>query len=107
MRWFGWRTRPGDSFFDNPGVAFDLNLESAGPLDYVTTGEFTRPEQVGELVSAMEKHRTQYVFLYPQLYGPFHDGDNLGPFRNYVYKNYHLVRIDPLGQVWQRNLPGR
>jgi hypothetical protein len=103
MQWFAENARPGDSIFDNPMVAFALALESPASVDYVTTGGFTRPEQVAEVVRTLEERRTRFVTLYPGLHGPVPAGDNLGPFRQYVYANYHLVRTNSAGQIWERN----
>ena len=101
--WFAQRTHPGDSFFDNQLAAFVLSLESPGPLDYVTAHAFTRPEQVQQLISSMEAHRTQFIYLYPELYGPPPADDNLEPLRQYIAQNYHLAKADAAGKVWERN----
>jgi len=103
MQWLAERTHPGESIFDDPGAAFALRLESAGPLDYVTTGEFTRPEQVAAVVRALEQRRTRFVYLFPDLYATPRTGDNLGPFRDYLSNNYHLAKAAPSGQMWERN----
>ncbi len=103
VRWYAMRTRPGDSFFDNHVVAFLLSLESPCSLDYVTNGAFTRPEQVAEVVRALNARRTQFVYFYPELNHPPHEGDNLGPLREYITKNYHLAKSDDKGKIWERN----
>jgi hypothetical protein len=104
VRWFKERTQPGDSFFDNQFVAFVLSLESPGPLDYVTTSSFTRPEQVEELIRSMDMHKTKFVYFYRELDGPPRADDNLGPFRQYIAQNYHLAKTDASGnKVWERN----
>lgn len=103
MRWSAEHTRPGESFFNNPWATFALSLDTPSPLDYVTPAEFTRPEQVDAVVRSLADHHTQLIFLYPELYGPRRPGDNLEPFRRYVYKNYHLAMAYPSGQIWERN----
>ncbi|WP_158793219.1 hypothetical protein [Granulicella sp. L60] len=101
--WLAQHTNPGETFFNDPTAAFALSLESPGPLDFVTTSEFTRPQQVDALLLSMTAHRTRYVFLYPALTKPALAKDNLGPFREYLAINYHLAKTVSDGQIWQRN----
>jgi hypothetical protein len=103
VQWFAARTYAGETFFNEPFVAFALSLESPGPIDYVLPSEFTRPEQVDALLKSMTAHQTRFIFLYPEIYGPIQAGDNLGPLREYVAKNYHLAKEDRTGQMWERN----
>ena len=102
-QWFAARTHPGETFFDEPFIAFALSLNSPGPIDYVLPGEFTRPEQVEALMKSMTAHQTRFIYLYAELYGPIRAGDNLGPLREYIAKNYHLAKADSAGQTWERN----
>ncbi len=103
VRWFAERTHPGESFFDEPFVAFALSLNSPGPIDYVVPSQFTRPQQVDALLKSMTAQQTRFIYLYPELYGPIHGRDNLGPFREYVARNYHLAKADSRSQIWERN----
>lgn len=102
-QWFAARTHPGESFFNEPFVAFALSLNSPAPIDYVLPSQFTRPEQVDALLKSMTAHQTRYIYLYPELYSSVHAADNLGPLRDYMAKNYHLARADSAGQTWERN----
>jgi hypothetical protein len=102
-QWFAARTHPGESFFNEPFVAFALSLNSPGPIDYVLPSQFTRPEQVDALLKSMTAHQTRFIYLYPELYGPIRAGDNLGPLREYIAENYHLANADSAGQTWERN----
>jgi len=102
-QWFAARTHPGESFFNEPFVAFALSLNSPGPIDYVLPSQFTRPEQVDALLKSMTAHQTRYIYLYPELYSSAHAADNLGPLRDYMAKNYHLARADSAGQTLERN----
>jgi hypothetical protein len=101
--WFASRTHPGETFFDEPFVALALSLNSPGPIDYVLPSAFTRPQQVDALLQSMQAHQTRFIFLYPELYGPLHPGDNLAPLRAYVAANYHLANANANGQTWERN----
>ena len=103
VRWFAQHTYAGEPFFSEPQVAFALALSNPTALDIVTPYEFTRPEQVAALIKALDAHNTPLIFLNPELCILDEHGDNLGPFRDYVYKQYHLVRASAAGQVWERN----
>ena len=103
VKWFAGHTHAGEPFFSEPQISFALALNNPTPLDYLTPYEFTRPEQVDALIQALDAHHTPLIFLYPELYTLHPHGDNLTPFRQYVYKNYHLVRATGSGQVWERN----
>jgi len=103
VQWLAARTQPGETFFNDAYVAFALSLNSPGPIDYVLPSEFTRPEQVQALLQSMTAHQTRFVFLYPEIYQQTGVGDNLGPLREYVARNYHLAKSDATGQMWERN----
>jgi hypothetical protein len=103
VRWFTARTHPGETFFNEPFVAFALSLKSPGPIDYVLPSEFTRPEQIDALLRSMTAHHTRFIYIYPELNGPVHAGDNLAPLREYIAKNYHLAKADSAGQTFERN----
>jgi hypothetical protein len=102
MRWFAEHTQAGQTLFDDPMTSFALSLPSPAQIDYVTRGEFTRPEQVAELVRALSAHQTKYVFLYRELYEDVTGVDNLGPLRQYLATNYQVISVPFEGQIWER-----
>lgn len=101
--WLAQHTHPGETFFNEPSAAFSLSLDSPGPLDFITPTEFTRPEQVDALLLSMTAHQTRYIYLYPLLTAPIQTKNSLGPFQQYMAKNFHLVEVFSSGQVWERN----
>jgi len=103
MLWLAQHTHPGETFLNDTNTAFALSLESPGPLDFVTTTEFTRPQQIEALLLSMTNHRTRYIYLYPSLTAPIPTKNNLEPFLKYLGKNYHVVEIFPDGQILERN----
>ena len=103
FQWFAGRSHAGESFFGSPQAAFNFSLDNPTPMDTVTPNEFTRPEQVDAVVRALASHQTPLVSLYPDIYVSHGAGDNLGPLRDYVHENYHLVAVFHSGQVWERN----
>ena len=103
MLWLAQHTHPGETFLNDTNTAFALSLQSPGPLDFVTTTEFTRPQQIDALILSMTNHRTRYIYLYPSLTVPIRTKNNLEPFLNYLGQNYHLVEIFSDGQILERN----
>jgi 4-amino-4-deoxy-L-arabinose transferase-like glycosyltransferase len=110
FRWFAQRTHPGESFFDGPQITFALSLDNPTTVDYVTPTEYTTPEQVSAAIEGMEKNKTPVIALYehnyapkPDLYARGRTRSNLGPFLDYVYRNYHMVKVFPSLQIWERN----
>jgi hypothetical protein len=103
FEWFADRTRSGESFFGSPQAAYNFSLDNPTSMDVVTPNEFTRPEQVDGVVRALVSHQTPLVSLYPDIYVTHGAGDNLGPLRDYIHANYHLVEVFHSGQVWERN----
>ncbi len=76
-------------------MCFALGLGDPAQVRYVTTTEYTRPEQVQKVIEGLEKHRVRFVCWYPGLNLPDSTGkgsDNLGPLRAYVRSHYHLVK---------------
>jgi len=101
--WLAAHTHAGDTFFDEPSTTLALGLGSPGPIDYIKPYGYTRPQHIQALISAMTADRTRYIFLYSELLEPEHPGDMLGSFRQYVAENYHLAKIVPGGEIWERN----
>jgi hypothetical protein len=110
FRWFAEKTHASESFFNGPQLSFALSLDNPTTVDYVTQTEYTTPEQVTAAIQGMEKHQTPLVALYqhdyapsPDLYARGRTRSNLGPFLDYVYGNYHLAKVFPELQIWERN----
>jgi hypothetical protein len=110
FRWFAEKTHAGESFFNEPQHSFVLGLENPTAVDYVTRTEYTTKEQVKAVIRALEAKQTPLIVYSSQMYAPSRDlyapgrtGDNLGPFLEYVERNYHVVKVFPTMQVWERN----
>lgn len=103
FRWFAENTRAGEGFFNGPQISFVMGLENPTALDYVAGVEFTRPEQVAGVIRALEDGRTPMVVVNTQGDEVGGVGDNLGPLREYLGKNYRVVKAFPRMQVWERS----
>ncbi len=110
VQWLAQNTHAGESFVDGPELTFALSLDNPMTVDYVTPTEYTTIEQVAAAIEGMEKHKTRVVALSqyisapnPTMHARGRPRSNLAPFLDYVYKNYHLVKVFPALQIWERN----
>ena len=105
---YGWvlqHTHPRQFFLGVP-MYFPFHVQNPSPTDGYETSEYTRPEQVTELLQALKTHFVPLMILpsakqYPRRTGL--PSDHLGPFRNYLCRNYSLTRTLATGdEVWER-----
>ena len=114
LPWLRDRTRPGDFIFQasNCNLYYLLGLRNPAQVPFLTAAGFTRPEQVQDVVEALERSQARFVLWGLWLDTPYCNPDRqfdprrLAPLRNYLRTHYHLVRNfgDPdYDQVWERN----
>jgi hypothetical protein len=109
FKWLSEHTHPSDWFFqaDWADTYVPLELQNPTPVPYVTNTDYTRPEQVQQVIRALDIRQVQLVVWggaymdIPRQVPPSHD--HLGPLRAYLRDHYRLVKIFPDGEeVWQR-----
>lgn len=106
MKWVSERTKPGDYFFGDQSVSFALRLRNPGRVEFVRPTDYTRPEQVTDLIQGLETHKVRFVSWYPGLDGRGFDPrrDHLGPLREYMTAHYHVAAQFANGdKIWERN----
>jgi hypothetical protein len=104
--WVLANTSPGQFFFGLPPLYTPFHMRNPAAIEGVENTEYTRPEQVAELIRALETHPVPLLILsrsesllQPTQRSP---SDNLDPFRSYLFKNYHLTRTFSTGDdAWQ------
>ncbi len=109
--WLQRRTRPGEYVFDtswtNSYVL--LGLRNPTPIPFLTDTDYTRPEQVDEVIAGLEEHQVRYVLwsqgnLDADQNRRLAPGDHLAPLRTYLRLNYHLATtFADSTQVLERN----
>ncbi len=107
FRWLCAHTRLGEFFFATGEAYFCFLLalrpaEGAGAFD--ETG-VKSPEGVRAAVAGLEKYRERFIEWPPDSTDPGlyrSEEDHLGPLREYVRKNYHLVKLleSPTGDAF-------
>ena len=107
FRWISERIRPGDYFFGNLQICFAFDLRNPTQIDFLTTTDYTRPEQVAEVISSLEKNRVRYIVVWDFAIddpGYRQAGDHLGPLISYLGSHYRAVKSFSSGDlVWERN----
>lgn len=109
MRWLAEHVRAGEYFFqaDDANLYFVLGLRNPTEVSFLTAAAYTRPEQVSNVIEALERHRVRFVIWFAALDVPRDRGagDALGPLRTYLRTHYHLAKsFSPdLEEAWERN----
>ncbi len=108
--WLAANTRASDFFFDGatlPRVYFPLDLRNPAGVPFLTTTEYTRPEQVQDVIDSLGREQVKLVVWSIYMDVPedlFDRGDHLGPLRAYLRHHYHIVKTFSDGdQVWEKN----
>jgi hypothetical protein len=114
FQWLACRTRPGDPFLaaGQLGALFPLALRPVDEASGYDNGRATLPKWVESAVAALERYRVQFIewppdSIDPSFYRP--EEDHLAPLREYVQRNYHLVKRfesltgDEFEEIWERN----
>ncbi|HLW79348.1 MAG TPA: hypothetical protein VKU44_07090, partial [Terriglobia bacterium] len=107
FHWILQRARPGEFLFGDTLVCFAMGLREPAEIPFVTASDYTRPEQVANVVSSLERNQVRWVIWYrgldlPHAYSP--GGGHVAPLRAYVHSHYHVAGFFGSGdQVWERN----
>jgi hypothetical protein len=104
-KWVLERTHPSDYFFGDQLLGFDLRLRNPSRVAYVTPYAFTRPEEVLNVVQALEEHQVRFVGWYHGLDDLTNGrGNYLGPLRDYLEIHYHVAGSFGNGtKIWERS----
>jgi hypothetical protein len=88
-------TKPGDYFFGNNVLNYLLDLRDPSPIPYVTSSDYTRPEQVQQTIQSLGKYHVKYIYwssnfdMAPAAGG---DSNHVAPLRAYLLSHYQLVK---------------
>jgi len=102
-RWLLQRTQTGEYFFGDQLENFELRLRNPGRIAFVVSLDYTRPEQVANLVEGLERHQVRFVSWYAGLDSGRSRSDHLGPLRQYLREHYRLAQRFTNGdEMWER-----
>lgn len=107
FEWIAGHTHPGEYLFGDTLVCYALGLREPAEIAFVLPSDYTRPEQVRNLVDSLELRRVPLVLWSGGLdRGPAGGSghDHLNPLRDYLRSHYHVVRTFASGdQACQRD----
>lgn len=104
-KWVSERTQPSDYFFGDMLLCFALGLRNPARVSFLTSSDYTRPEEVRDVVQALEERQVTFVNWYPGLDRPLHTaGNNLAPLTFYLHDHYHVGMTFMNGdKIWERD----
>jgi hypothetical protein len=104
-KWMLEKTHPGDYFFGDQLLSFELKLRNPARVAYVTPFAFTTPEEIENVVHSLERYQVNLVSWYPGLDDPQDVQNNhLAPLRQYLNAHYKIAQRFPNGHViWERD----
>lgn len=105
LRWLAENTHPGEYVFDtNWWVYFLLEVKNPTKLMLITTGDFTRPEQVQSVLRDLEEHQVPLIIWSNDLDGRERSlpGDHIQPVRDYLHAHYRPIKNFQEATVWER-----
>jgi len=105
FQWYLLHMRHSDLLFGIPDLNFALGLRNPTPIDFTTTSDYTRPEQVQSIIESLEAKRPRWVEWWLDLDLPDGPSDHLGLLRAYLRAHYHVAKIfsDGNEEVLERN----
>jgi hypothetical protein len=108
--WLARHTHPGEYIFEtfDSDVYVMFDLRDPGEVPWLSPDAYTRPEQVLNMVSGLERHHVQLILwtTYLDLDPANTPGDSLAPLRAYLHQHYHPVKYFPdLYEAWVRDEP--
>jgi hypothetical protein len=86
-------------------VGFALKLRNPGRIAFITSSDYTRPEEVSDLLQGLERHQVRFVSWYGDLDNvpTAPRGDHLGPLRRYLREHYRVAETFSNGdEIWER-----
>ena len=103
--WVLTHTHPGQFFIAMP-MYLPFHLLNPAPVGGFDTSEYTRPEQVTALLRALETHSVPLIILPSSkkyLHATGLPSDHLGPFRDYLCRNYDFTQTFATGdELWEK-----
>jgi hypothetical protein len=103
FRWLVSHLKTTDLLFASDTLNFELGLRNPTPIDYLSTSDFTRPEQVRDVMDILEAKHVRWVEWFQDLDSPGGPGDHLGPLRAYLRAHYHMANTFGDEQILERN----
>jgi hypothetical protein len=104
-KWVAERTQPSEYFFGDQLICFALRLRNPARVPFLRPTDYTRPEEVRDVVQSLEEHQVRFVSWYRGLDIPDDSaGNHLAPIHLYLHDHYHVGKTFLNGdKIWERN----
>ena len=103
-KWVAEQTEPSEYFFGDPLLCFELWLRNPTRVPFLRPTDYTRPEEVRNVVESLENHQVRFVSWYRGLDIPDGEGNHLAPISLYLRSHYHVVEtFANEDKIWERN----
>jgi hypothetical protein len=90
-KWLAERTQPSDYFFGDPTLLFALRLRNPSRVPFLSSTDYSRPEEVRDVVRTLEERRVKFASRFTGLDEPVgSSGNHLAPLQRYLRDNYHV-----------------
>ena len=110
FRWLGRHTSPGQYVFDasTSDVYFLFGLENPTEVWWLTSCDFTRPEQVSSVLRSLEGHQVPLILwnsvIDPMVIECSPGTDHIQPIRDYLHRHYRKIKTFQYDTIWERIL---
>lgn len=112
FRWVGRHTSPGQYVFDasSSDVYFLFGLENPTEVWWLTTCDFTRPEQVSSVLRSLEDHQVRLILWNSGIDTDTTSvecspgSDHIQPIRDYLHRHYRKIETFQAMEIWERIL---
>jgi hypothetical protein len=108
FRWLGRHTSPGQYVFDasTSDVYFLFGLENPTEVWWLTSCDFTRPEQVSSVLRSLEDHRVPLILWNSGIDTMVDEcspgTDHIQPIRDYLHRHYRKIETFQADAIWER-----
>ena len=96
-----------DWFFGDQLIGFALKLRNPTPINFVTTTDYIRPNQLQGVLDALRQEDVRFVMWYsglPVSMSGDASGNQLAPLLAYLQTNYHVARVfSNHDLIWERS----
>jgi hypothetical protein len=93
FKWASEHTHPGEYFVGDPQLCFALRLQNPARVPFLRPTDYTRPEEIDDVIQALRDHRVRYVGWYRSLDDEVTDPkeNHLHPLRAYLQQRYEVA----------------
>ena len=108
FRWLGRHTSPGQYVFDaaSSDVYFLFGLENPTEVWWLTSCDFTRPEQVSSVLRSLQDHQVRFILWDSEIDTTVVDclpaTDHIQPIRDYLHRHYRKIETFQDDTIWER-----